>query len=256
MFYYYPLIIKRIWKMNTKLVMFVCGMLVAASAWAGPYDTDTFRTKSNKEVVITFIKHGSLMLTYGGKHIQVDPVSQYADYATFPKADVILITHEHPDHLDLKAIQMITKNTTELIANEASQKKIGKGKALKNGDKATILGSVTLEAVPAYNTTPERKMYHPRYRDNGYVLTFDGLRIYIAGDTEDIPELKNLKNIDVAFLPVNQPYTMTVEQAANAAKMFSPKVLYPYHYGTTAIEGLKNELKCNSEIEVRIRQMQ
>ncbi|MCD8572576.1 MAG: MBL fold metallo-hydrolase, partial [Bacteroides graminisolvens] len=167
----------------------------------------------------------------------------------------ILITHEHADHLDLQAIQAVSKNQTEVLINESGYKKLEKGNILKNGDEAFILGDVKVEAVPAYNTTAGREMYHPRHRDNGYVLTFDGLRIYVAGDTEDIPELKELKEIDVAFLPVNQPYTMTVDQAARAARMFSPKVLYPYHYGSTAIDELPAKLK-GSGVEVRIRQMQ
>ncbi len=233
----------------------MCSLFAVDSASAKSFDADTFRTRNNKELVITFIKHASLMLTYEGKHIQIDPVSEYADYSAFPKADVILITHEHGDHLDPKAIQAATKSNTELIINESGQKKLGKGQVIKNGDKIRILGDVEVEAVPAYNITPGREMFHPRHRDNGYVLTFDGLRIYVAGDTEDIPELKELKNIDVAFLPVNQPYTMTVEQATRGAKMFSPKVLYPYHYGNTPIEELQEKLK-GSGIEVRIRQMQ
>lgn len=235
----------------------VLGVLCALATvlWAKPLETDTFKTKSSKDVVITFIKHGSLMLSYNGKYIQIDPVSQYADYQSFPKADVILITHEHADHLDLQAIQAVSKNQTEVLINESGYKKLEKGNILKNGDETFILGDVKVEAVPAYNTTAGREMYHPRHRDNGYVLTFDGLRIYVAGDTEDIPELKELKEIDVAFLPVNQPYTMTVDQAARAARMFSPKVLYPYHYGSTAIDELPAKLK-GSGVEVRIRQMQ
>lgn len=235
----------------------VLGLLCALAAvlWAKPLETDTFKTKSGKDVVITFIKHGSLMLSYNGKYIQIDPVSQYADYQSFPKADVILITHEHADHLDLQAIQAVSKNQTEVLINESGYKKLEKGNILKNGDEIFILGDVKVEAVPAYNTTAGREMYHPRHRDNGYVLTFDGLRIYVAGDTEDIPELNELKEIDVAFLPVNQPYTMTVDQAARAARMFSPKVLYPYHYGSTAIDELPAKLK-GSGVEVRIRQMQ
>ena len=114
---------------------------------------------------------------------------------------------------------------------------------------------MTIEAVPAYNTTPGREKYHPRHRDNGYILTLGGTRIYISGDTEDIPELADLKDIDIAFLPVNQPYTMTVQQAVHAAEMFSPKILYPYHYGDTKVEEIKEKLK-NSNIDVRIREMQ
>ena len=218
----------------------MCSLFMASLASASNFASDSFKTKSGKELTITFIKHGSLMLTYDNHSIQVDPVSEYADYTTFPKADIILITHEHGDHL---------------IANENSQKKLGKGKVLKNGDTDTSISYMKIEAVPAYNTTPGRDKYHPRHRDNGYILTFDGLRVYIAGDTEDIPEMKDLKDIDIAFLPVNQPYTMTVPQAAKAAKMFSPKILYPYQYGDTKIGELKDALK-GSGIDVRIRELQ
>lgn len=233
----------------------MCSLLIGGLASAANFQSDSFRTKSGKELKITFIKHGSLMLTYDNQSIQIDPVSEYADYSVFPKADVILITHEHGDHLDLKAIETLEKTGTRIIANENSQKLMGKGDIMKNGDVNKSIDYMTIEAVPAYNTTPGRDKYHPHHRDNGYILTFDGLRVYIAGDTEDIPELKNLKNIDVAFLPVNQPYTMTVPQAANAARIFSPKILYPYHYGETKIEELSEALK-DSGIEVRIRELQ
>ena len=221
------------------------------------YVIDTFKTKHNREVKITFIKHGSLQIAYDNFLIQVDPVSMFADYSTFPKADVILITHEHEDHLDPKAIEALTKENTVPVMNESSAKKSGntKAKIMKNGDKMELPNQITIEAVPAYNITPGREQFHPRSRDNGYVLSIDGLRIYIAGDTEDIPEMKNLKNIDIAFLPVNQPYTMTVAQAVNAAKMFSPKVLYPYHFGNTDVKPLEGLLK-DSGIEVRLREMQ
>ena len=220
--------------MRLKSCMLMCSLFMASLASASNFASDSFKTKSGKELIITFIKHGSLMLTYDNHSIQVDPVSEYADYTTFPKADIILITHEH---------------------GENSQKKLGKGKVLKNGDTDTSISYMKIEAVPAYNTTPGRDKYHPRHRDNGYILTFDGLRVYIAGDTEDIPEMKDLKDIDIAFLPVNQPYTMTVPQAAKAAQMFSPKILYPYHYGDTKIGELKDALK-DSGIDVRIRELQ
>jgi len=216
------------------------------------YVSDTFKTKHNREVKITFIKHGSLQIAYDNLSIQVDPTFMFADYSTFPKADVILITHEHEDHLDPKAIKALTKENTVLVMKKSGN---AKAKIMKNGDKMELPNQITLEAVPAYNSTPGREQFHPRSRDNGYVLTIDGLKIYIAGDTEDIPEMKNLKNIDVAFLPVNQPYTMTVTQAVNAAKMFSPKVLYPYHFGNTDVKPLKDALK-GSGIEVRLREMQ
>lgn len=241
--------------MKLKSVLLMCSLFTASLVSAANFQSDTFQTKSGKALTITFIKHGSLMLTYDNHSIQVDPVSEYADYRIFPKADVILITHEHGDHLDVKAIQVVAETDTKIIANENSQKIMGKGTVMKNGDTNKSIDYMTIEAVPAYNTTPGREKYHPRHRDNGYILTFDGLRVYIAGDTEDIPELKNLKDIDIAFLPVNQPYTMTVPQAATAAKMFSPKILYPYHYGDTNIGELKKALE-GSGIEVRIRELQ
>jgi L-ascorbate metabolism protein UlaG (beta-lactamase superfamily) len=124
--------------------------------------------------------------------------------------------------------------------------------SMENGDSVAIGSDVTLKAVPAYNTTPGREQFHPKGRDNGYVLTIDGLRIYIAGDTEDIPEMAQLKNIDVAFLPCNQPYTMTVEQLVNAAKIIRPRVLFPYHYGDSMVSRIRLLLH-GTDINVRIR---
>lgn len=233
----------------------MCSLSIAFLASGKSFETDKFTTKDGGELVITFIKHGSLQLTFNGHNIQVDPVSEYADYTAFPKADIILITHEHGDHLDPKAIGAVEKESTILITNEAGSKILDRGTVMKNGDKLTPTDYLTLEAVPAYNTTPGREKFHPRHRDNGYILTLGGTRIYIAGDTEDIPELKDLKDIDIAFLPVNQPYTMTVPQAAHAAEMFSPKILYPYHYGDTKVEELKEKLK-GCGVELRIRGMQ
>lgn len=243
--------------MKLQFIIIMCSLLTHLSLPAENFATDLFKTRNGAELSITFIKHGSLMLKYDGHVIQIDPVSEYADYSAFPKADIILITHEHGDHLDKKAIEASEKAGTLIIANENSQKIIGKGTVMKNGDRLSPTDYLTVEAVPAYNTTPGRDKFHPQGRDNGYILTVGGTRIYIAGDTEDIPELKDLKEkeIDIAFLPVNQPYTMTVPQAANAARMFSPKILYPYHYGDTQISELKEKLQ-GSGIEVRIREMQ
>lgn len=221
-----------------------------------PFRSDSFRTSDGKELTITFIKHGSLLLNYSGKYIYTDPVSLYADYGSLPKADVILITHEHWDHLDPKAIAKLKKPETRLIVNAASQDKLKEGEILKNGDKITLLPGVMLEAVAAYNTTPGREIYHPKGRDNGYVLSFGKIRVYVAGDTEDIPEMEELKAIDIAFLPVNQPYTMTVEQAARAVRMFKPRILYPYHYGETDVAVLKQMLEDELGTEVRIRELQ
>lgn len=230
--------------------------MFAFTATAQEFESDNLTTRSGQKLQIVFIKHASLMMEFGGHVIYVDPISGYADYSKMPKADIILITHEHHDHLDLKAIAEIEKAGTIIVANPASAKILGKGKVMANGDVMQPAAWIGLEAVPAYNTTEGRDKYHPKGRDNGYVVTLGDTRIYIAGDTENIPEMADLKNIDIAFLPVNQPYTMTVEQAAAAARTIIPKILYPYHYGETEIGSLVRLLKSEPQIEVRIRQMQ
>ena len=241
--------------------LIIIGALAMAStiaATAAEYQTDTFKTKGGKEVVATAIKHASLRIQYDGLEIQVDPVAKYApetDYSKFPKADVILVTHKHFDHFDGDTIATLKKDSIEIVANPAVQKMLGFGTALANGESRVLAKGIKLDAVPAYNTTPGHTQFHPKGRDNGYVLTIDGLRIYIAGDTEDIPEMASLKDIDVAFLPCNQPYTMTPEQLAKAARTIKPKVLYPYHYSSTPIKNVV-ELLAGSGIDVRIRNYQ
>ena len=221
--------------------------------------TDEFTTKSGKKVRFTCIKHASIQINYNGLEIQVDPVGKgmkpETDYSQFPKADIILVTHEHHDHFDSDAIALLTKASTKIYLNPAVHKMFGSGKALKNGDKVKIANDITIEAVPAYNTTPGREQFHPKGRDNGYILTLDGMRVYIAGDTEDIPEMANIKDISIAFLPCNQPYTMTIEQAANAAKTIKPKVLFPYHYNATPVNKL-TPLLSREGIKVLIRNYQ
>lgn len=241
--------------MKHRLIFMLTALFIAGNAFASPFKTDTFNTANGNKLIITFIKHGSLMITYNDKIIQVDPVSMYADYSLFPKADIILLTHEHADHLDKEAIAKVEKAGTKLITNQASRDILGKGIVMKNGDKSEPADYLNLEAVPAYNYSPGKENFHPRHRDNGFILTLDDLRVYIAGDTEDIPEMKEFNDIDIAFLPVNQPYTMTVDQAVNAVKMFSPRILYPYHYGDTPIQQLADKL-AGSSTEVRIRGME
>ena len=231
--------------------------LVACGSADKDNNVETFRTDSGKPVAITLIKHGSLAISYKGLSIQVDPVSglgKPTDYATeFPKADVILVTHEHGDHFDKEAIGALTKEGTLMVTNARCAEMLGYGTVMANGDALDLPGGIHLEAVPAYNYSEGRTQFHPKGRDNGFILTIDGLRIYIAGDTEDIPEMSFIQDIDVAFLPVNQPYTMTVEQCVNAAKTIGPKVLIPYHFSQTDISSLPELLP---GIDVRLRDMQ
>jgi L-ascorbate metabolism protein UlaG (beta-lactamase superfamily) len=203
---------------------------------------------------IHFLGHATLMLDYNGWIIHVDPVGAEADYADLPPADLILITHEHGDHLDPAAVARITRPGTAIVANPAAADKLRGAVALRNGESHTV-GSVKIEALPAYNTSPGRNRFHPKGRDNGYLLTIAGKRIYIAGDTEDTPEMKALKNIDLAFLPMNQPYTMTPEQVARAVRAFKPRVLYPYHTGDTDTARLAALLE-GKGVEVRVRRLQ
>ena len=174
------------------------------------------------------------------------------NYAAMPKADYIFITHEHHDHLDTTAINMLTGENTQLITNQRCAEMLGYGTVMANGDTLQIADDFTVEAVPAYNTTEGHLQFHPKGRDDGFILTLDGLRIYIAADTEDIPEMAEIKDIDVAFMPCNQPYTMTPEQLISAARMVKPKVLFPYHYGQTDVSGIPSQLEADG-VEVRIR---
>jgi L-ascorbate metabolism protein UlaG (beta-lactamase superfamily) len=169
-----------------------------------------------------------------------------------PKADYLLVTHEHFDHFNQEAIKLLTSDKTRFITNKRCAEIYGSGEVMKNGDKIQIDDNFMIEAVSAYNITEGRTQFHPKGRDNGFILTVDGLRIYIAGDTENIPEMADIKDIDVAFLPCNQPYTMTTEQLVKAAKMIKPKVLFPYHYGQTDVSNIPTQLKAEG-IEVRIR---
>ena len=230
----------------------LAGVTGFSSPWASEFENDSFETEKGS-ARITFIGHATLMIEFNGKVIHVDPVSAQADYSKLPKADIILVTHEHGDHFDPVVLNLISRPETDLVTNESVAAKFGTGKVMKNGDSMTVQG-IPVQAVPAYNTTEGRSRFHPKGRDNGFVLNLGGLLVYIAGDTEDIPEMTGLKGIDVAFLPVNQPYTMTPVQAVNAAKQFKPRILYPYHYGDTDISGLPGALQ-NEGIEVRIRKL-
>ena len=220
------------------------------------FEKDTVKTSAG-ELEITFIGHATLMMTYGGKVIHVDPYGRLADYAKLPKADLILLTHEHPDHLDPAALRRVRTTNTVVVLTRACAEKVPGGVVMKNGEAHTAMG-IKIEAVPAYNLVHRRddgQPYHPKGTGNGYVLTFGDRRIYVAGDTENTPEMKALQNIDYAFLPMNLPYTMTPEMVADAARAFKPRVLYPYHYGETDASRLVELLKSSPDIEVRIRKL-
>lgn len=228
-----------------------------AAEAANSFAHDLHQTK-NAEIKITFIGHGTLMFEVQDKVIHIDPWSKLADYQSLPKADIILITHEHRDHLDESAISAIRKPTTLIFAGKTCKDKIPDGKIMLNGESAQVMG-ITIEALPAYNIVHKRnesEVYHPAGNGNAYLLTIDDNRILIGGDTENVPELKALKNIDIAFLPMNLPYTMTPEMVADLALAMKPKILYPYHFGETDTDRLVEMLKDQKDIEVRIRKLQ
>ncbi len=239
--------------------LLICGLfalLTTTLSAQESFEKDTIKT-SEGNLVITFIAHATLMFEFNGMVIHVDPVSDYADYSRLPDADIIFLTHEHGDHLDLKALKEIRTDKTVVVLTERCTRKVDGGIVMKNGDHRMVEG-LKVEAVPAYNIVHKRsngQPFHPKGVGNGYIIEFGDKRVYIAGDTENTPEMKKLKGIDIAFLPMNLPYTMTPEMVADAAKSFKPKILYPYHYGSTDPNRLVELLKENREIEVRIRKM-
>jgi L-ascorbate metabolism protein UlaG (beta-lactamase superfamily) len=220
-----------------------------------PPEYDKINTSSGI-VEMHFIGHGSLMFKVNGFVIYIDPVRSSGKYDFLPKADIILVTHEHGDHLDVDLINSIRKQGTLVFCNENSKAKIPWAMSMVAGDRQEIK-NIIIEAVPAYNIVNESapgKPFHPKGAGLGYILTIGGKRFYIAGDTENTPEMKALSNIDVAFLPMNLPYTMTPEMVADAARAFKPKILYPYHFGDTNTEEILKLLK-DSGIDVRIRNL-
>ena len=230
-------------------------MLISAMA-QNNFEKDTIKT-SDGNLEITFIGHGSLMFTFDNKIIHIDPFSKLADYSELPKADLILITHHHGDHCDPTAIEKIKNDKTKILLTKLCSEKIPDGIIMQNGDDKEIDG-LKISAVPAYNLVHMRENgepFHAKGECNGYVITFGDKKVYVAGDTENTPEMKALKNIDIAFLPMNLPYTMTPEMVADAAKAFQPKILYPYHTGDTDVSKLVDLMKDTKEVEVRIRKM-
>ncbi len=229
---------------------------IARAAEPDSFPVDVIPTSAG-ELGITFIGHGTLMLRFGGRVMHIDPYSSLADYATLPKADLVLLTHHHPDHLDPKALAPIRTDATVIIGTASCAGALPGIIVLTNGDTHAADG-FTVEAVPAYNlihTRENGQPFHPKGEGNGYILTFGSTRVYVAGDTENTPEMKALGNIEVAFLPMNLPYTMTPEMVADAVRAFKPKVLYPYHYGDTDTSRLTALLAGLDGTEIRIRPM-
>ena len=222
----------------------------------GQFETDVISTSAG-DLSITFLGHGSLLILFKGMNIFIDPFGNVADYTLLPKADLVLATHEHHDHFDLAALSAIRTDKTILVQTELCAQQATGGIVMRNGDEQIVAGFL-IQAVPAYNlvhTRPSGDPFHPKGCGNGYILSYGGTRLYVAGDTENIPEMKALKEINIAFLPMNLPYTMTPEMVAEAAKIFRPRILYPYHYGDTDPRELVELLKGEKEIEVRIRRM-
>ena len=227
-------------------------MCLAAAALAAPA-TEEFKTSAGV-LKMTPIQHGSLTLEAGGQVIEVDPaISGFGaappDFSKVPKADLVLITDIHDDHLDPASLAKVRKTGTTVVIPGAAADKVPDGVIMKNGETKKF-GPWTIEAIPMYNL--KNGPYHEKGRGNGYIVTYGGLRIYIAGDTEGIPEMRALKNIDVAFIPMILPYTMSPADAADAVKAFHPKVVYPYHYGQSDLKVFEAALK-GTGIDVRLR---
>ncbi len=227
--------------LQNKKVLFNLLLLFAVNAF-GAIGKDSFS--------IHVLGHASICIEYNGQIIHIDPYSSQANYSNLPDADLIYITHEHGDHYDLGAISKIKKDSTIMVCTPTVKNfgsYAGPTIALKNGD-STVVKGIPSKAVAAYNLDAA---YHPIGKGNGYILTLGEKRIYIAGDTENIPEMKSLGKIDVAFLPMNLPYTMSVPMAVEAAKVIKPDLLYIYHYGNSDTIQLRKLLE-NERMEIRM----
>jgi L-ascorbate metabolism protein UlaG (beta-lactamase superfamily) len=234
-------------------------VLLSTICFAQDLQTDIFNTNKG-DLKIYFVKHGSIFFEFDGKTIHIDPVLRMGNYENYPKADLIIITHHHGDHFDLNAIDLLLKENTKIILTQTCDEiseNISGIIVMQNGDVLNI-NQMEIEAVPAYNIMNKRKNgvpFHPKGEGNGYILKLANKTIYVAGDTENIPEMESFSDIDIAFLPMNLPYTMTPEMVAKAAKVFNPSILYPYHYGNTNTSTLIDLLKAEKNIEVRIKKM-
>jgi L-ascorbate metabolism protein UlaG (beta-lactamase superfamily) len=237
------------------LFTYVLSAIFSISLFSQNQPTIDILKTSAGDLQIISVGHGSLYFVFGKKVIHVDPYGKAGDYSKFPKADIILLTHDHSDHFDVAAIDLIKKKDTDLILTQSCFDKYKSGTVMKNGESKTVK-EIKIDAVPAYNILHKKdtgELYHPKGTGNGYVITFGDKKVYVAGDTENIPEMKDLKNISITFLPMNLPFTMTQEMVVDAVNMFKPKVLYVYHIGNSDTKKLIDLLKDNKDLEVRIR---
>lgn len=228
----------------------VAAFAISANAQTGR-QTQDFKT-SKGTVKITPIYHAALLIQAGGKNIYLDPAKP-ADVTGLPQADLILITDIHGDHMDPNLVSKLSKAGTEVMAPPAVVKTITNASPISNGETKEWNGW-KIEAIPMYNIKrgpAPGQLYHPKGRGNGYVLTYGGERFYFSGDTENIPEMRALKNIDVAFVCMNLPYTMPPDEAAEAVKAFHPKVVIPYHYHGSDLSVFKKDLE-GTGIDVRL----
>jgi L-ascorbate metabolism protein UlaG (beta-lactamase superfamily) len=219
------------------------------------FETDVIPTSAG-DLSITFIGHGSLMMAFNGRTIHIDPYSSVADYTSLPKADIVFLTHEHSDHLDKDALAKLRTDKTTIVLTKIGAAQIEGGIVMHNGETRSV-DELKVEAIAAYNLVHKRSdggAFHPKGDGNGYILNFGDTRVYIAGDTENTPEMKGLRNIAIAFLPMNLPYTMTPEMVADAVRAFHPRILYPYHFGKTDTSKIVELLK-GEDTEVRIREL-
>lgn len=246
---------KRKWRI-IKTISFLIFIAMTIPSFSQKYPASDILHTSAGDVEMHFIGHGSIMFSVNNYIIHIDPVSSSGSYESKPKADLILVTHEHYDHLDPDLIEKLRKNETIMLSTEKVASQVKWTRVMKAGDKSTA-GAIIIDAVPAYNIVNMRAQgqpFHPKGSGIGFIVTIGDKRIYVAGDTENTPEMKALKNIDVAFLPMNLPYTMTPEMVADAANAFKPQILYPYHYGDTNTDKIVELLK-NTGSEVRIRDL-
>jgi len=233
------------------------GLGVARMAAADPQPSGDRIPTANGDLVIRPIDHATFVMGWNGKTIYVDPVGGGKRFESFARPDLILITDIHGDHLNNETLSAVVSDKTTIIAPSAVAEKLPENlrkqtTVLANGETKS-LHEIKIEAVPMYNLTQDRLKFHNKGRGNGYVLTLGGKRVYISGDTEDIPEMRALKNIDVAFVCMNLPYTMDVNQAASAVREFRPRIVYPYHYRGSDVEKFKSLVGNDRDVEVRLR---